>query len=302
MVSSPRHRGLHGLARWLVASVLLFQAAHALNGRAEVYLPGAGWRTEDHFFGSWLVLAASPRIQHILLLLITGLTFALVVGWWRRRQTHWLHWWAAAAGLLIAAEWRVTDQPRLDSGWIAVLSLSAVSLLFLLAVAMLVCTGGSWVRPLPAKEDFQRPGIFALGAFLTAGLFAQAVLGAGFSHAELGITAHLLCTLVVTPLLVCLVGLVLQRHPEMPLLRWPAICLASLLPLQLGLGAWSYLIRIRQPQGVWLPPRQQLLAGEFHLLCGALLAAASLLLTLRARKHLTARVISSPPTGGALEA
>lgn len=296
--------GFHRLARWLTAVLLIFFGITSLYGLDRMYLQqvignGAGTTGRD-----WLEALDRWQVRGGVLVVAAVLLALLTRGLRTDTPRSWRRAWTGISALLMVAVSLTIWGPDFNSPWIPMLAISLSLLLFLVAVGLAGCTGVHGQAFGGVKEDFQRPGVFAIGVLSTLSLFAQVVLSVGADDALFGATPYLVSTVACAVLVVSLVAMVLHRHAEIGPLTRPAIALIVGLPGVMLLGNWCYLLSERQPAEVWLPFHQSVIvvAGELHLLGGGVLGALSLLVTLRARRRLMARVIVSPLKRGAVEA
>jgi len=165
---------------------------------------------------------------------------------------------------------------------------------FCLVVTFALLTSPGWLRHEPQittpESGFE---LRTLATATTAVIYVQLILGAVMRHIEAGLAipdfplafgrlvppftsagvavhfAHRVGALVVCVCIAWTAGRVLRRHAAVASLRRPALALAALVVLQIGLGATT----------VWT--RKAVLPTTFHVLCGALILVTSLVLTLR---------------------
>lgn len=182
---------------------------------------------------------------------------------------------------------------------------------FCMIVSIALFTSPGWIRSTQASEAAGETGLelrrLALGT--TVAIYLQLILGAVMRHIEAGLAipdfplafgrlvppftsagiavhfAHRLGAVVVATCVVWTVSRVLRQHGGVEALRRPALLLAALVVVQIGLGATT----------VWT--RKAVLPTTFHVLCGALLLVTSLVLTLRAYRLLPAVRRSRLPLG-----
>lgn len=166
--------------------------------------------------------------------------------------------------------------------------------LFLCAtVAVAAMTGPGWDRPSPAAGGGGVP-LRALALAATVAVFGQLILGAVMRHTHAGLAipdfplafgrivpplgdaavrihfAHRAWAVVVGILTVWLATKILVSHRDEPRLARPAALLLALLAAQITLGAFT----------VWT--RKAVVPTTFHVLGGAMVLAATFLITLRA--------------------
>ena len=212
------------------------------------------------------------------------LTWALAWGLWKKDERPWVRGLglAAAAGVLLQA---------LLGGLTVLLKLPApVSIahaclgqaVFCLLLAAAQATS-PWFR---APAERTGGALWRLGAAAAALAYLQLFLGAVVRHTGLGLAYHAAGAAAVAAAVLVLAGATLRRAAYEPALRRPALLLALLLPLQLGLGAASYLVRYTAGLDLGFYQASSLVTA--HVACGALMLGAAVIYTLRARKLRTA--------------
>lgn len=177
-------------------------------------------------------------------------------------------------------------------------------LVFALLVALCVFTGRGWIEERPSVDDPEhlrrRAGVVAIL------IYAQAVAGALLRHFGAGLIVHASLAAAVWGHVAWLLLRVERNKHLVPRLVGPARMMGFLVSLQvtLGVAAWWML---RPFDGIARPvTNPQALARSGHVVNGALLLAASIVLTLRAFRHLNSpppdRIAAGIPGNRALEA
>ena len=290
------------MTKWLVAVLLIFFGLEALHGLDQLYA-GSYLGEVSNTGLVWLKTVGLLQTRRGLLAVAAVLLAILAWSFWHGSVSTGVRWWMRLTVLLmIGISWTIWG-PFASSHWVPPLSIALSFLLFLMAVGLAICTGEGRRCSGVVKEDFMRPGIFPVGVLSTLLLCTYVIFGVGSGDTLFGSIPHLVSLAAGAPLVICLVAMVLHRHAEVHSLTRPAVALACLLPVNMLLGSWCFLLSVRQPADAWLQiHRNTVVAGELHLLGGAVLGALSLVVTLRARTQLTARVIASPLKRGAVEA
>lgn len=135
-----------------------------------------------------------------------------------------------------------------------------------------------WRREdLPQLED--PAAVRNLAFWTTAAIVAQLVLGAAFRHGAFGIAPHLVGAGVVTAMVVMTGRAVKYNFRQVRELRRGVVLLHSFFGLQILLGGAAYWAVLRAGDN-FQPTITYVLLTVAHVLGGALLLAASLLLTL----------------------
>jgi len=173
--------------------------------------------------------------------------------------------------------------------WVSAAHATLAQLFFLTTVSIAVFTSRSWTDA--------EPKIFAGGngvsvrtlCVTSLGLILmQLVLGATLRHSATWnellptglLVAHITGAVVVTIALGITAASVLLRHREEKFLTRPAIVALGLLFVQLMLGLAAYVTRAASPYGAQ-PLNPMIAVTVAHVACGALVFAATILLTLR---------------------
>ncbi|MFN2512886.1 MAG: heme A synthase [Pyrinomonadaceae bacterium] len=166
-------------------------------------------------------------------------------------------------------------------------------LFFCTTVALAVFTSKSWIQSHVNVEEKGTLPVRYVCAAAGATILLQLVLGATLRHSatwdkhlptEL-LLAHIGGAIAVAVTLTTAAFLMLRRHPEVTFLTRPASIAVALLGLQLLLGVAAYLTRLRSPDDPQ-PLHPMVGITVAHVACGALVFAATIVMTLRAFKAL----------------
>ena len=208
---------------------------------------------------------------------------------WRERRT-WVKrlGWAAlgaviAQGLLGGLTVKL-NLPLVVSAAHATLA----QLFFLITVSIAVFTSPRWVESEPLDNSVEGPPVRALCVFSLAIILTQLVLGATLRHSATWdqdlptplLVAHICGAVVVTLVLSTTIASVALRFRGATYLTRPAVVAAVLLIGQLGLGLAAYVTRLRSPNDPQ-PLTPMVAVTVAHVACGALVFAATIVLTLR---------------------
>ena len=231
---------------------------------------------------------------HRLIASLVGLlTIVLTLWTWRIDQRRWVRWLAVGAlgtvvlqGLLGG----LTVLLRLPAP-VSVGHAALAQLFFCITIGLALFTSRGWISPsTPLPHDRTLHVIAPLTSVL---IYAQMLLGATMRHREAGLAipdfpwayghlvppfwsadiaihyAHRVGALVVTALVVAVAAHVYWWHRGQPALKRPAVLMVGLVLIQVTLGAFVVLTGL-QPA-----------VNTAHLVNGALLLAASVVLALR---------------------
>jgi cytochrome c oxidase assembly protein subunit 15 len=232
------------------------------------------------------------------------LTIVLAVWLWRRDERRWMRWLGATAlGVVIV-------QGVLGGLTVLYLLPDAVSIghaglaqiFFCLMIAIVVFSSPSWIEGQSPVDDAT---LRRLSAVTVLAVYLQILLGATMRHTASGLAipdfpfafgrllppewtpaiaihfSHRVGAAAVTVLVALLVLHVWYHHRAHRVLRRPAAALALLLLAQVTLGAYV----------VW--SRRDIYVNSAHVMGGALVLAAALVLALRAHRVRFARPLAA---------
>lgn len=162
-------------------------------------------------------------------------------------------------------------------------------LFFLITVSLAVFTSRAWIAPPANAEDHDSPSTRSLSVLALVVILAQLVLGATLRHSATWdqnlptglLLAHVAGAFTVTVVLGATIARVWLRHRAEKYVSTPAVLAAGLLIVQLGLGVAAYLTRAASPYDPQ-PLTPMVAVTVAHVACGALVFAATIVLTLRA--------------------
>ena len=293
---------LHRYAKLLAAATLLLIAAGGMVTSTSSGLSVPDWPTTYGY--SMFTFPLQDMVGgilyehgHRLIASAVGmLTIGLVVFVWRVESRRWMR------GLALAALGAVVLQGVLG-GLTVLLRLPAsvsighaalAQIFFCLTVSVALFTSPGWGNPATAPVD--DAVVRRWSGSVTAAVFVQILLGATMRHLGAGLAipdfplafghllppawplpvsihfAHRVGALIVVCLIAATAWSVWMRHRDHRELVRPSILLLALVLAQAGLGAFVVLSR-RQP-----------IVNTLHVATGALVLAASLVLTLRTHR------------------
>ena len=163
-------------------------------------------------------------------------------------------------------------------------------LFFLTTVSLAVFTSRNWIEPpVQVREEGTGVSLRTLCVIALVAILVQLVLGATLRHSAtwdqplpLGLLlSHIAGAIIVTLVLGATVATVLIRYRAENYLKRPALIAAALLFVQLGLGVTAYIVRAASPNDPQ-PLNPMISVTVAHVTCGALVFAATIVLTLRA--------------------
>jgi heme a synthase len=169
-------------------------------------------------------------------------------------------------------------------------------LFFLTTVSLAVVTSPGWIsRSSNVSEEGAGISIRTLGVVTLALILTQLVLGATLRHSATWdqflpsglLVAHIVGAVVVSAGLASTIFTIMRRHKDEKFLTRPALVALGLLIVQLLLGVTAYITRAASPYGSQ-PLNPMISITVAHVACGALVFAATIVLTLRAFRVLRA--------------
>ena len=173
---------------------------------------------------------------------------------------------------------------------------TVAQLFFCTVVSLSVFTSLSWNETRPTYEEKGNLPLRYLCLAAATTIFLQLILGATLRHSATWdqslptdlVLAHVGGAVAVTIILGAAAITTLRRHGSEKYLTRPALIAIGLLAVQLLLGVVAYITRLASPYGP--QPRNPMISITVaHVACGALVFAATIVLTLRAFKVLRAR-------------
>ncbi len=221
--------------------------------------------------------------SHRLVASAVGLsTVALAAALWLGKNPKWLRRLGAAAVLLVVAQGVVGGlRVVLLEQTLAILHACLAQAFFALAVSLALFTSEEW-RGKPPEEDIPEAGRLRRLALVTTGLiYCQIVFGAVLRHTGEMLSLHLIFAALVTLHVILLGARVFKHHSQSPALLGPVGLLSLLLLAQLALGLGAYMGKFVAA----LPAPWSVVVTTSHVVAGASMLAASLVLTLRAFKY-----------------
>ena len=162
-------------------------------------------------------------------------------------------------------------------------------LFFLTTVSLAVFTSRGWIEPpVEVREEGTGVSLRTLCVVALVAILAQLVLGATLRHSATWdqplpvalLLSHVAGAIIVTLVLGATVVTVLTRFRAENYLKRPALIAAGLLFVQLIMGVTAYIARAASPNDPQ-PLNPMILVTVAHVACGALVFAATIVLTLR---------------------
>jgi len=206
------------------------------------------------------------------------LTIALALTFWFHEQRQWLRWLGVAALFLVIVQGVLGGlRVVLLHHTLAIIHACFAQAFFALTVSLALFTSTEWREPVDAAiADGGK--LRRLATITTALIYLQIVFGALLRHTGERLDAHLLMAALVVVHVVLLMLRIIRAHGDRAQLVRPGYFLGTLLLLQLAIGGLSYFGKFTTMLR-W-PMEAVVLLTTTHLIVGALMLGASLLITL----------------------
>ena len=289
---------LHRFAKFVAACTVLLLLAGSLVTSTGSGLSVPDWPTS---YG-WNMFTFPPSkwvggilYEHGHRLIASGvgvLTVVLAVWLWRAEPRGWMRRLGAAAlgsVVLQGALGGITVLFFLPAA-ISTAHAGLAEIFFCLTVSIALFTSPAWLR---GEDVFDDPMLRRVATTTTAMIFLQILVGATMRHTDAGLAipdfpwmfghvipdhcdlkiavhfAHRLGALLVTLAVLATAAHIWYHHARRRRLTHPALLSVALVAVQVTLGALTVLTR----RNVWI--------NSVHLVCGAIVLATSIVITLR---------------------
>jgi heme a synthase len=289
---------LHRFAKFVAASTILLLAAGSLVTSTESGLSVPDWPTT---YG-WNMFTFPPskwvggifyEHGHRLIASSVGFLTIVLAAWlWRADERRWLKRLgvvALAAVIVQGILGGVTVLYFLPAP-VSTAHAALAEIFFCLTIAIALFTSKGWIHPGTPVDDRR---LRTAATATTALIYAQIIIGAAMRHTDAGLAipdfpwmfgrvvpdhwsaaiavhfAHRVGALVVTLSILATAAHVWYHHARRRELTRPALLLIALVAVQVTLGALTIL------------SRRDIAINSAHVVCGALVLATSLTLTLR---------------------
>jgi cytochrome c oxidase assembly protein subunit 15 len=207
------------------------------------------------------------------------LTILLAFTFWIKERRKWLRWLGVVALALVIVQGVLGGlRVVLLQHTLAIVHACFAQAFFALIVSLAIFTSLDW-REEPQATPIPGGRLWRLCAVTTGLIYVQAVFGAVLRHTGERLDAHLVFAVLMALHVVLIAIRIVRFHLDDRKLLNPALILGAFLLLQLVLGIVSYFGKFTTI--LRLPHEALVLLTTTHLVIGALMLAASLLLTLR---------------------
>lgn len=298
------NRGLHRFTLFVTGATLFLIVAGALVTSHDAGLAVPDWPLSFGKVMPEMVGNVFWEHGHRMVATSVGILVIVLNIWlWRSERRTWVRRLGLVALLAVCAQGLLGGLTVMLMLPLAVSSAHATlaQLFFCTMVSLSVFTGPGWDVPREKLEEKGTLPLRHLGIATAACILIQLVIGATLRHSatwDQHLPTSLLLThvggaLVVLLMLSTLVVLTLRRYRGETYLTRPALIAAGLLVIQLSLGVAAYLARLASPNAA--QPRNPMVGITVaHVACGALVFAATIVLTLRAHRALKSERTAAP--------
>jgi heme a synthase len=286
------HRGVHRFALLVACATffLIIAGANVTSHDAGLAVPD--WPLSfGKFFPKMVGNVFWEHGHRVIATAVGALTIGLAVYLQIREPRRWVKrlGWIALAGViaqgLLGGLTVKMNLPLAVSAAHATLA----QLFFLTTVSLAVFTSRSWMQPpSEARPEREGPSLRLLCVLALIVILVQLVLGATLRHSATWnqplpaalLLAHVAGAMTVTVVLMITGLFVRLRESGDSYLIRPALMAVSLLAIQLVLGVAAYITRLKSPNAPQ-PLNPMISITVAHVACGALVFAATIVLTLR---------------------
>ena len=285
---------LHRFTAFTAGATFLLIIAGALVTSRDAGLSVPDWPLS---YGQWMPPMVGGILYehgHRMIATFVGfLTTVLAIWLWREEPRRWLRRLGLIALVAVIVQGLLGGLTvLLLLPWpVSVAHAALAQSFFCLVVSMMIFTGRGWQQEGPRLSETKTPSLPSLTLLATGAIFLQLLLGAAFRHKGIGLTPHLVWAFIVAGLAVWTAWRGLTSYKE-PALRLPAMALAALVMLQLGLGMAAYMGRLAAGEAVQPLPWVVGITVT-HVAAGALAFAASVTLTLQAHRLIENKLIQN---------
>lgn len=286
MTEQHKSSALHRLALATCGSTVVLLMAGALVTSNDAADSVPDWPLAYHKIIPPLIGGIRYEFTHrvvaaIVAILATVLAISLTVAGVRRsvKQLGWVSFALVLAQAGLGALRVVYHHPQV----IATIHATVAQIFFLTTVALAYYTGPAVEPAAERLDDSGTPSVTSMARWTTGVILVQLVLGAGFRHGAFGILPHLVGAVVVMYMVIRTGALAKQRFGHVPEIRRGTIFLHATFGTQLLLGGgayWAVAKAATEPQ----PTMTYVILTVAHVLMGALVLAASVMLTLSSQR------------------
>lgn len=150
------------------------------------------------------------------------------------------------------------------------------------SVALVVASSAGYAHPAGSVQDYGWPSLRSLSITLPLLIGLQVALGAAFRHGVLGLMPHVIGAMLISIFILVVGSFVLQQCKQHAALSLAGRTLMVTTFVQVFLGLAVFTVRSMPPE-----PTVILVTATAHLVTGAALLAASIVLGMQIRRNVT---------------
>ncbi len=285
--STPYNAAHHRFALFTACATFCLLIAGALVTSNDAGLSVPDWPTSYGSFYKlppWTGGIIYEHSHRMFAEFIGLLTITIAVWTWRTDKRRWMK------GLGIAALGTIIAQGILGGLTVLYFLPPLVSsahaavgqTFFCIACCIALFTGRNWVEDArPVANDIARPHLLSLALLSVLVLYVQLLFGAMFRHHGMSWLPHVINAPLVAVILTWTAVTALTRYGNVQAIRRPAVAILFLLTIQLCLGFLAFLTRVEWGRDAAQPELPMVASTVAHVATGALLLAATYVLTMQ---------------------
>ena len=229
--------------------------------------------------------------------LVGLLTIVLAIWTWRAEERNWMRWlgWIALVGVIVQGVLGGLTVKMMLPWYVSTAHAAVAQTFFCLLVVMALFTSRGWIEDQSAPMRRDGLSLFSLCVLSLVVLYLQLFFGAAFRHGGMSIAYHIFNAVVVTAVLVWTSVRGMIEGRSVPALRTPARLVHGLLWIQIGLGFAAYMTRVKWGADAPQPLPSMVASTVAHVGAGALLLAATFVLTIQTRRRVLATAAAAAP-------
>jgi cytochrome c oxidase assembly protein subunit 15 len=288
-VSTPYNAAHHRFAVFTACATFLLIIAGALVTSNDAGLSVPDWPTSYGSFYKlppWTGGIVYEHSHRMIAEFIGLLTITIAIWTWRSDRRRWMKGLGVAAlgtiiaqGILGGLTVLYFLPPLVSSAHAAV-----GQTFFCIACCIALFTGREWVdapSSLRIEHGDRRPSLVNLAVLSIVLLYAQLLFGAMFRHHGMSWVPHVVNAPLVAVVLTWTAVTALSRYSSVKAIRQPAIAILFLVMIQLCLGFLAFLTRVEWGRDAAQPELPMIASTVAHVAVGALLLAATYILTVQ---------------------
>jgi cytochrome c oxidase assembly protein subunit 15 len=295
------HRTHHAFAVFTACATFVVITAGALVTSNDAGLSVPDWPTSFGFLVKVPHFVGGVRYEwshRMVAGTLVSLTLAIAIWTVLVERRRWLRWLAAGAFCTVIAQAVLGGLTVLffQPPAVSTAHATVAQTFFCIAVAIALFTSRKWVEEQPQLQlDSGRPSLFTLTLLSILVLYVQLILGGMFRHHGMSWWPHVVNAGIVSFVLAWTAIRAISVYSNIEAVRRPAIVMLSLLITQLCLGFAAFLTRVAWGRDSLQPELPMVASTVAHVAVGALLLAATVILSIQVWRHVTVAIEERMP-------